>query len=174
MSRATAALDYLDRGLSVLPLLPRGKQPHAELLRQSYGDPGWKRLAEDRPLARDVEGWFTRCPEANLGIIAGAVSDGLVIVDLNVEPARPLPATPTARSWRGSHLYLRANRPVPNRDCPWGEVRAEGKYVVAPPASTREVSPTSGKSRLMVPSCSTRTPWTLPSWLVMETEQQAT
>jgi hypothetical protein len=67
----TAALGYLERGWAVLPVAPRGKVP---LTRH-----GLKDATTDRD---QVERWWARRPDANIGVATGPPS-GLLVVDLD-------------------------------------------------------------------------------------------
>lgn len=118
---------YAARGLATLPLVPRGKRP----LRS-----GWQR---PDPLA------WTHAPEdANVGILCGDASDGLVVLDFDtpnglreasgMKPDELAVHTLVARTARGWHVYARdANA---RTGSPWKglDVRAEGSMVVAPPS----------------------------------------
>lgn len=75
----TAALAYLARGWSAIPIEPRGKRPLVSWL-EFQG-----RLASGAEVMR----WFRRWPEANVGIVTGAVS-GLIVLDVD-ERLAPLP-----------------------------------------------------------------------------------
>lgn len=134
-----AARKYLSLGWSVLPVRPRDKRP---LIR-------WEPLQEARPSDADLGGWFERWPDANLGIVTGAISNLIV---LDVDPKHggddtlqrlerrfgALPATVEARTGGGGrHLYFRhPGYPVRNR-AGMGQgidLRGDGGYVVAPPS----------------------------------------
>ena len=136
--RLAAALGYLGRGWSVLPVEPRGKRPLI----------AWRRLQSRRASAAEAAGWFARWPNANVAIVTGRLSR-LVVID--VDPRHggdaslaafeaehgALPATIEALTGGGGrHLYFRhpgartANRVglVPGID-----LRGDGGCVVAPP-----------------------------------------
>jgi hypothetical protein len=66
-----AALGYLERGWAVLPVAPRGKVP---LTRHGLLD-----ASHDRA---QVEAWWRRRPDANIGVATGPPS-GLLVVDLD-------------------------------------------------------------------------------------------
>jgi hypothetical protein len=128
------ALEYWDRGWSVMPL--SGKKPAI---------PSWKALQRDRPTIGLLYHWFGIVNETshNIGVVTGKVSD-LVVVDADsLEAARwwesTFPATPLiCRTGKGAHFYFRhpgtevrngrhlLGRPI--------DVRGDGGYVVAPPS----------------------------------------
>lgn len=134
-----AALSYLARGWSVLPLRPRDKRPMRR----------WEEWQHARPSEPQVRAWFTAWREMNLGIVTGAVS-GLVVLDVDAKSggeesligeealSGPLPPTPEVRTGGGGrHLYFRhPGFEVPNRVGvrPGLDVRGDGGYVVAPPS----------------------------------------
>jgi len=134
-----AARGYLALGWSVLPVRPRDKRP---LIR-------WEPLQEARPSEADVAGWFEQWPDANLGVVTGAISNLIV---LDVDPKHggddtlqllerrfgPLPQTVESHTGGGGrHLYFRhPGYPVRNR-AGLGQgidLRGDGGYVVAPPS----------------------------------------
>lgn len=134
-----AALDYLQRGWSVVALKPRGKFP---LIRW---EPFQYRLAE----AVEVERWYDSWPEANVGIVTGQVS-GLVVLDVDprhggedslaewARSDRCVPDTVAAATGGGGrHLYFRAPKVLlRNRVglAPGVDLRANGGLIVAPPS----------------------------------------
>lgn len=101
------ALAYAKRGLRVLPLEPRGKQPIGALVPHGVKDASGDEAS--------IRGWFARVPTANVGI---AVPDGWRVLDVDprnggdAELARllhrhgELPATITARTGSGGAHYL--------------------------------------------------------------------
>lgn len=127
------ALDYLRHGWSVIPLRPRDKRP---LL-------AWQRFQTTRATEKDLAYWWARQPEANVGVVTGAVS-GVVVLDLDGEAGRQsvekmqLPATPIARTGHGWHYYFaHPGAQVENAVglLPGVDVRGDGGYVVAPPST---------------------------------------
>ncbi|QKT03520.1 bifunctional DNA primase/polymerase [Ectothiorhodospiraceae bacterium 2226] len=134
-----AALGYLARGWSVVPLRPRDKRP---ILR-------WQDFQHRHPDPDEVRGWYRHWPEANVGVVTGAIS-GLVVVDVDprhggedslaelVHTYGPLPQTAEAVTGGGGrHLYFaHAGRPVHNRAgvAPGIDLRGDGGYIVAPPS----------------------------------------
>lgn len=111
-----------------------GKHPHTQH--------GFKAATTD---VRRIRQWWRRWPDANIGIATGRVS-GLVVVDVDEDeggsrtPLEPLPATLTARTGRGEHLYFRLPAGVVigskgGSTVGTGiHVRGDGGYVVAPPS----------------------------------------
>ncbi len=134
-----AALAYLARGWSVLPLRVAAKLP---LLR-------WEIFQTQRASAAEVERWFARWPDANLGIVTGAIS-GLVVLDVDPKhggdesfaklEARHGTVPRTVESLTGGggrHLFFgHPGGTVRNRvGLAQGiDLRADGGYVVAPPS----------------------------------------
>lgn len=131
-----AAHSYVSKGFSILPCV--GKKAAIQ----------WAALCERRPTLADVNRWRDMGLLHNIGIIGGAVSGNLVIVDLDGNEAvdrfsRAFPSlmdtyTVQSGSGHGLHLYLRSDiLPASKRTSqPWGnvELRAHGCYVVAPPS----------------------------------------
>ncbi len=138
-ARERAALDYLARGWSVVPIEPGGKRP---LVR-------WEELQARRASPAELQAWLARWPDANLGIVTGAVS-GLLVLD--VDPRHggaeslaaleaeqgALPPTPEAETGGGGrHLYFaHPGGVVRNRVGlrPGIDLRGDGGLVVAPPS----------------------------------------
>jgi hypothetical protein len=134
-----AALAYVRRGWSVLPVERRGKRP---LVR-------WEEFQHRRADEAEVRAWYRSFPGANVGIVTGAVS-GLVVVDIDpghggdeslsaLERAHgPLPRTIEASTGGGGrHVYFRhPGGVVHNRAglAPGIDLRGDGGYVVAPPS----------------------------------------
>ncbi len=135
-----AALAYLARGWSVVPMRERSKRPII----------AWQGYQQQRPEVSDVEHWFSRWPDANVGIVTGMLS-GLVVLDVDVahggaesmaELTRdrgPLPDTVEALSGGGGrHIYFEhPGGRVPNRvELFRGiDLRGDGGVIVAPPST---------------------------------------
>ena len=134
-----AAADFLARGWSVLPVRARDKRPLI----------AWEALQTARPSTEDINGWFRRWPEANIGIVTGEISN-LVVVDIDpmhggdhsIERLQqrfgPLPPTVESETGGGGrHLYfahpgiLCRNRAGLAQGI---DLRGDGGYVVAPPS----------------------------------------
>lgn len=118
---------YASRGLATIPVAPRGKRP----LRS-----GWRRPSADA--------WKHTPPDANVGILCGAASGGLVVLDFDtadgpweasgMRPDELGVHTLVARTARGWHVYARDDHA--RTTSPWKglDIRAEGSMVVAPPS----------------------------------------
>lgn len=128
-----AALDLVGKqGFSVIPLR-RDKKPLLV----------WQEFQTRLPSDEELEDWFLRrWPDANLGIVTGALS-GLVVVDADGEAGlawikQHLPVTGVyVRTGRGWHAYFRhpgGNVRNRGRIAPEVDIRADGGYVVAPPS----------------------------------------
>ena len=130
MTLLGAALDYLHRGWSVIPI---GANKVATVK--------WSRFQKTPPRPRTVHQWFKNNTVQSVGIICGPVSGGLVVRDFdkvvayeNWRQSHPeLAATlPTVRTNRGYHVYFEADiSRIINLDD--GELRGAG-YVLAPPS----------------------------------------
>ncbi len=159
-----AAFAYLARGWSVIPLRPRDKRPLLP----------WEPFQHRAATVAELTAWRARWPEANLGVVTGAIS-GLVVLD--VDPAKgglsslaaveatfgPLPATVRVRTGGGG-LHLCFRHPGHPVACavalrPGLDVRGDGGYVVAPPS----IHP-SGRPYIFEPG-GPREPAPLPGWL---------
>jgi len=137
------ALTYLERGFSVIPLhSPReggcscgradcnavGKHPRIR----------WDIYKERRATREELEDWWSRWPDANIGIVTGVVS-GLAVLDQDGPTAgQSVPRTPAVRTGGGGiHYYFRHPghrvkgivRLATNLD-----IRGDGNQVVAAPS----------------------------------------
>src|SRR5215469_11221378 len=106
-----AALAYAARGWAVFPLQPGGKKPMA-------GSNGFKDATIDHA---QIEAWWTKNPDANIGIATGAAS-GISVLDVDVkawenkhgnaslrgltEQYGALPDTPVQVTWSGGFQYI--------------------------------------------------------------------
>jgi hypothetical protein len=150
------ALEYLERGWSVIPLRPQDKVPYADLLPIKLDAEGqvmltrsgrprhtWEPYQNRQPTRDEVCGWWGRDPTANLGIVTGRVS-GIIVQDLDgpegmAEAQRRggIPRTPISRTGNGMHvLYQHPGYEVGNfaRRAPGIDARGDGGYIAAPPS----------------------------------------
>jgi hypothetical protein len=136
---ALAALDYLRRGWSVIPIIRGGKRPLTR----------WRDYQDRRATPDEVYAWFRRWPDANVAIVTGAIS-GLVVLDVDAghggsaslqtleQVNGALGPTPSVVSGGGGrHFYFaHPGTPVRNRAGihPGIDLRGDGGYIVAPPS----------------------------------------
>ncbi len=149
------ALRYRAAGLSIIPIDPRTKRPFFGMLPQERVNGEVKRVWTpfQREIADEatVRRWFGR-GDANIGIVAGAVSGGLLVLDFDTDAERTYAAWctaygsgaqdfPTVKTAKGYHVYARCEQPGGNRNLALSingsvliQTRGEGGYVVAPPS----------------------------------------
>lgn len=127
----TAAQGLAVHGLSVIPVEYGGKRPAI----------AWKDYQTRRPTDEEVRHWFGNGNDLNIGVVTGVVS-GLVVIDADSTEAvewceANLPQTPTVKTARGRHYYLKFRAGLKNTVGVGGrklDIRADGGYVVAPPS----------------------------------------
>jgi hypothetical protein len=165
-----AALACLARGWSVVPLRPRAKRPLIP----------WLEHQQRRAQADEIEAWFRRWPDANLGVVTGWVSR-LIVIDVDPQHEGeaslaqltrvhgPVPVTVEAITGGGGrHLYFEhPGRPLHNRAGiePGIDVRGDGGYIVAPPSLHPSGAPyrwAAGRSPEEIE------PAPMPDWLLEE------
>ena len=110
-----------------IPLRPREKRP----LRREWQKP-------------DPRAWDGAPSDANVGILTGAASGGLLVVDLDYEegpfdvfglrPRELATHTMVVRTGRGWHVYTRASDLRTRSPRPGVDLRGNGAMVVAPPS----------------------------------------
>jgi len=126
-----AALEYLENGFYVFPLMPKTKIP----LTQN----GFKDASND---PKQIKSWYRQYPNANIGIATGEIS-GLLVIDLDgKELPKEWPLMSGAlkvKTSRGWHFYFKypEGQNIASRIKVNGhniDVRANGGYIVAPPS----------------------------------------
>ncbi len=126
-----AARRYASTGLSVIPL--RGKVPAVT----------WKVYQTRRASEGEISRWARRGLFGNVGIVCGAVSGNLTVLDFDTPGAYTafrarFPALAesytVASGGGGRHVYLRADVLPRSRRGRGVELCAEGRQVVAPPS----------------------------------------
>lgn len=130
MTNKEAALDYLSRGLSILPLA-KDKKPLMP----------WQEFQTRKPTELEVHQWFKQWPEANIGIVTGKISN-LTVIDCDSQLAIEYfysgykGKTPNVKTPKGMHFYFAYQEGVRNtaRLTDHIDVRSEGGYIVAPPS----------------------------------------
>ena len=129
------ALRYADMGLSVIPIIPGQKKPMIK----------WQQYQTQRATKEQITDWWTKTPNANIGIVTGDVSD-VFVVDIDTEEGQqnllqygfetvdcPIVLTPRG----GQHLYFKnptKKITIGAGIIPGTDFRGNGGYVVAPPS----------------------------------------
>jgi len=150
MTNKEHALQYLGRGLCVIPACSPLVSGHGAKCGKSLGKhpllKEWTTYQKRKPTIEEVEKWWTDWPEANIIIVCGAVSNNLVVVDIDdpegyeawVKKSQfilDLEATWNYMTGGGGlHAHFRTSFPANKRKFPWGEIQGEGTYVIAPPS----------------------------------------
>ena len=134
-----AALDYLNRGWSVIPVRERAKRPAIR----------WKTYQSKCASKKTLHDWFRRSPDYNVAIVTGALSR-LVVLDVDPrhggkdslrELEREHGSLPTTMEsitgGGGRHVYFsHPGGEVHNRTniSPGIDLRGDGGCIVAPPS----------------------------------------
>jgi len=132
MSNLKEALKYLEKGYYVIPVRRENKKPYIE----------WKQYQQESPMKDEVEDWWTKWPEANIGVITGKATN-LVVIDVDDENGRRTMDTlapglkPHTISPHGLHFWFKYHEGMVNRAkiIPGIDVRTDGGYIIAPPGS---------------------------------------
>ena len=136
------ALQYAALGLAVFPVVPRGKQPATSN--------GCKDATTDR---EQIERWWTINPEYNIGIAAGRLSGGLLVIDLDQNEDKGKDGYRVFKEWQnehgvfpetwnsitgsgGYHFFYRDDATYKNKVNLYDgvDIRSDGGYIVAPPS----------------------------------------
>lgn len=137
-----AALECAKRGWAVFPLVPGEKTPAVA--------GGFKVATTD--LDQIEQAWRAN-PRFNVGIATGGMSNGLLVIDLDVDDSKDEDGYLTLRSWElehgelpetvtavtgrgGLHMLYRVDEPIAcSVNSELGvDIRCEGGYFVAPPS----------------------------------------
>ncbi len=130
MNRAAICQSLIARDFSLILLERREKKPQGP----------WKQAQTRRSSWSDLEAQLAASPDANRGVVTGAISQ-VVVLDLDSESAVEeakrlgLPVTLTVKTGKGVHAYFRhPGFPISNRTAfrPGMDIRGDGGYVVAP------------------------------------------
>jgi hypothetical protein len=135
----SAALDYRQRGWSVVPAAFRSKRPIVR----------WRTYQETLPSKTQIRRWFRRWPDANISVVTGEIS-GLVVLDVDRQHDGAksltrlekrhglLPDTVEAVTGGGGrHIYFaHPGYEVRNRAgfAPGLDLRGDGGVIIAPPS----------------------------------------
>lgn len=136
-----AAIEYASKGMAVFPLKPRDKVPMTKN--------GVKNATTNFD---QIEKWWTRHPNANIGIACGMASGGLLVIDLD-EKENGVSGLDSLNSWErengelpetvrsitgkgGAHILFRVDHKEKNRVnlLDGVDVRSDDGYIVAPPS----------------------------------------
>ena len=131
----SAALEYADQGIAIMPCAERGKKPALPRTGEAHA------VATTDP--DQIREWWTRNPNYNIGIACTA--NRLAVIDIDGEAGTewirdnqmPMPKTRTAITARGWHYYYRWPEGVTVKTRQIAdklEIRAAGAYVIAPPS----------------------------------------
>ncbi len=127
-SKIETALSYLGLGWSVIPV-GIDKRPLIE----------WKKYQSEFATKEEVENWFFKNPNANIGIVTGTISK-LTVIDIEKGGDPELfPETVKSQTGGGGwHYYYRSpdsivRNAVRTKDLV--DIRGEGGYVLAPPST---------------------------------------
>ena len=133
------AKKYTDRGWKVFPIIPNGKLPKIKSWQQEA-------TTDDKKI---VLWWKFQFKDANIGIVTGAASENLVVLDVDVKDGKQgleslkaltgggIPETYTVQTPSGGyHFYFISNTHYGNSVGfrPGLDLRGDGGYVVAPPS----------------------------------------
>lgn len=135
------ALAYAKKGMAVFPL-NRDKSPKIPS--------GFQKATIDE---MQIETWWRKWPDANIGIATGKLSGGICVIDLDLDEDKGKNGIKTLKDWQDSHglipptavaitgrggwhIYFKASEEVKCRInlLPGVDVRGDGGYVVAPPS----------------------------------------
>jgi hypothetical protein len=132
----TYALKYYSLGLSVIPLQSGDKRPLLS---------SWQEFQQRRATPEEIRVWWEKWPQANVGIVTGAVS-GIIVLDVDGKEGEEalkanrlaLPITWAARTGGGGwhYFFKHPGGVVLNfvRRLPGIDLRGDGGYIVAPPS----------------------------------------
>lgn len=139
-----AALHYAELGFSVIPLCKpidaKHCIQHGEC--QSSGKAAlikWAKHQKERASQEQIKEWWNQFPEANVGVVTGAISE-IVVVDVEAGgDVKNLPPTVISKTGGGGwhFFYKHPNQPIRNgvRVKELTDIRGDGGYVAMPPSS---------------------------------------
>ena len=148
MTNKDIALQYLNKGLSVIPLVSpsmvSGNPTEEEVIYKcKRALVKWAEFQDRHPTEDEVNAWWDEWPDANIGIVTGKISN-LVVFDVDKQDAIEyaeeeggFPITVKATSGKGCHIYVQYPefevRNSTNTDLGL-DIRGDGGYIVAPPS----------------------------------------
>ena len=136
------AVYYAQKGWAVFPLLPNSKKPATQ---HGFND-------ATTSVAR-VESWWRIHPDYNIGVATGKKSNGLVVIDLDIDEEKGKDGYHELQQWQkenktvlpdtiqsitgrgGNHMFYHSDTPGTCSTSETGvDIRADGGYVVVPPS----------------------------------------
>lgn len=137
MDLPTYACEYVKLGWSVIPIRPGEKTPLIK----------WEQYQKEKATEDQVKKWWSKYPNANVGIVTGIIS-GIIVIDIDStkgeeeyiakfgelhntisqKTGKP-DATQKIFKHPGNHTYHNMARLLPDVD-----VRADGGYIIVPPS----------------------------------------
>jgi len=126
---------YTHEGLNLIPLIHGDKKPVSE----------WKKYQQRKITKEEINTFFLQGTQHNIGVVCGAISDNLYVIDFDTEEMFHRFFTKTdgltlVKTGRGYHVYFKAESPVKTLkmlDSEGREIatlKGEGSYVVGPPS----------------------------------------
>lgn len=128
------ALNYLQKGLNVIPVRP-DKKPHLK----------WEKYQTQQVTEDEVREWWQKWPRANIACVTGQISGGLYVLDADskqgldkaydlMKDAIPYPMSNTPNG--GTHCFFTSKQKHSNstrfiQDC---DFRGDGGYIVLAPS----------------------------------------
>lgn len=133
MTKLEYALHYSENlRFTVIPLKPMTKGG-------AYFS--WTKYQEQKPTAEEIRNWWTKYPNANIGIICGSIS-GIAVIDVDKpnlfkKSGINCPSTASVKSKKGFHLYYKMpkNIKIPSMKFAWGELQSGNNLLIVTPPS---------------------------------------
>ena len=89
------ALAYAKMGMAVFPLVPKSKNPATQH--------GFQDATTD---FNQIDKWWMKNPNYNIGIATGQVSGGLIVIDLDIDKEKGKHVNETLRDWEAEQGQL--------------------------------------------------------------------
>lgn len=131
MNNLKLAQQYLNFGWSVIPVINGGKKPLID----------WKEYQQRKPTEVEITNWWTKWPNANIGVITGKISN-VIVIDIDPQHGATSESfstvtTVTAQTGSGGrHYFFKYVEGIGSRTAikQGIDVRADGGYVVVSPS----------------------------------------
>jgi len=130
MSNLKAAIEYHKQGYHPIPIKQKDKRPYVL----------WEIYQKEQPLIDEIDEWWHKWPDANIGLITGETTN-LVVVDVDnkagEDKIRELAPglKPHTKSPNGYHFWFDYHPGLTNKAMVSDgiDVRTNGGYIIAPP-----------------------------------------